>query len=107
MKHIQTFEGFIGLNEAGDLDSGMAGLINNMIGLKQGRLVISGDGVEELKDRIVTAVLKVDKDARVEFFPKTGKMVGVMAIARLKDLQRELRKIRVGLEAEIKAQRLA
>ena len=67
----------------------------------------SYDWVEELNDRIVTAVLKVDKDARVEFFPKTGKMVGVMAIARLKDLQRELRKIRVGLEAEIKAQRLA
>lgn len=108
MKYLQTFDGFLGLNEAGDQESGMAGLINNAIGPKEARVVISSaNSVEKWVDRIQAALARVDRGARMEFFPKTGKMVGVMAMARLKDLQRELKRIDAGLTAEIKGQRLA
>jgi hypothetical protein len=108
MKYLQTFDGFLGLNEAGDQESGMAGLINSAIGPKEARVVISSaNSVEKWVDRIQAALARVDREARMEFFPKTGKMVGVMAMARLKDLQRELKRIDAGLTAEIKGQRLA
>lgn len=104
MKHIPTFSEFI--TESIDPESGMSGLINTALGPKQGRLVISGPSVEKNRERIMAALAKVDKTARAEFFPKTGKMVGVIANAALKDLQKELRRIDGDLVAEIKAKSL-
>jgi hypothetical protein len=103
MKHIQDFKSF--LNENIDPESGMAGLINTALGPKQGRLVISGDSVEKNREKILAAVIKVDKTARVEFFPKTQKIVGIVVTSLLKDIQKELRKIDGTLTAEIKTQK--
>ena len=93
-------------NEAIDPESGMMGLINTALGPRQGRLVVSGDSVEKNQEKILDAVRKVDKEARVEFFPKTGKVVGVIATATLKDIQKELRRIDGNITAEIKDRNL-
>ena len=104
MKHIQTFNEFI--TESIDPESGVTGLINTALGPKQGRVVISGPSVEKNQDRILAAVLAIDKTGRAEFFAKTGKIVGVIANAALKDLQKELRRIDGSLTAEIKTKSL-
>jgi len=104
MLHLPTFNEFMA--ESIDPESGMAGLINTALGPKQGRLVISGPSVEKNRERIMSALAKVDKTARAEFFPKTGKMVGVIANAALKELQKELRRMDANLTAEIKAKTL-
>jgi hypothetical protein len=92
--------------EAIDPESGMMGLINTALGPRQGRLVVIGDNVEKHQEKILDAIRKIDKDSRVEFFAKTGKIVGVIAATTLKDLQKELRRIDSSLMAEIKAKSL-
>jgi hypothetical protein len=104
MLHIPSFKDFIA--ESIYTESGIAGLINTALGPKQGRVVISGPSVEKNQDRILAAVLAVDKTGRAEFFAKTGKIVGVIANAALKDLQKELRRIDGSLTAEIKTKSL-
>lgn len=88
--------------EAIDPESGMMGLINTALGPRQGRLVVIGNNVEKHQEKILDAIRKIDKDSRVEFFAKTGKIVGVIAATTLKDIQKELRKIDGSLTAEIK-----
>lgn len=101
MDYIKSFNHFI--NEMMDSDdNGMAGSISSAMGLVQGRLVVSGDPVEKYQERILDAIRKLDKTARVEFYPKTGKVVGVVTVKMLKDFQKEFRKIDGNIKAEIK-----
>ena len=100
MKYIQTFESF--LSEDIDADSGMSGSVVTTIGYLQGKLVVSGDSVEKHQERILDAIRKIDKTARVDFYPKTGKVVGIVTVNLLKEFQKEFRKIDGNIKSEIK-----
>jgi hypothetical protein len=100
MKHIQTFESF--LSENFDTDTGLAGSTSSAMGVVQGKIVISGDTVDKFQDRILDAIRKLDKTARVEYYPKTGKIVGIVTVKMLKDFQKEFRKLDGNIKSEIK-----
>ena len=103
MEHINTsFLNFIQEMEEPENVEGGLGSVVNSLGPKQGKLVISGPKCEKYQEKVLDAVRKVDKHARVDFYPKTGKIVGIAAVSLLKDIQKELRKIDAGLVAEIK-----
>ena len=100
MEHIKNFEAFI--NENFDTDTGLAGSTSSAMGLVQGKIVISGDTVEKFQERILDAIRKLDKTARVEYYPKTGKVVGIVTVKMLKEFQKEFRKLDGNIKSEIK-----
>ena len=67
-----------------------------------GRVIVTGESVEKLKDKILAAIKEADPTSKAEFYPATGKIVGAMITSNLSDLSRALRKIDANLKAEIK-----
>lgn len=103
MKHIYTFENFL---REDDSETGLGGAIHTALGPKQSRVVIAGDSVEKNQDKILVAISKIDKDAKVNFFAATKKIVGVIAIKSLSEIKKELAKIDKTITAELKSQSL-
>jgi len=91
---------------AQESESGLSGAIHTSLGPKQSRVVIAGDSVEQNQDKILAAISKIDKDAKVDFFAATKKIVGVIAIKSLSDIKKELAKIDKSITAELKSQSL-
>jgi ribosomal protein S9 len=94
---MKTFEEFI--NEANEE---LPGAVHTKLGPKQGRVVISGINTEKYQTDIISAVMAIDSTARLDFFVKTNKIVGVITAARLKDIKKALVNIDKSLEAELK-----
>jgi hypothetical protein len=69
---------------------------------KEGRVIVTGENVEKLQEKILKAIKDADPSSKAAFYPATGKIVGVMITANLSDLSRSLRKIDANLKAEIK-----
>jgi len=55
------------------------------------RAVISGDNVPRLKDRIIQIVKRHDKDANINFFEATNKIVGQIKEIKLSAIKRDLK----------------
>ena len=96
---IPSFDEFI--NESGDPK--FVGAVHTILGPKQGRLVVSGDTVKTHKEKILTAIRKVEPTAKAEFYEATGKIVGVIAQANLRPIQKEIERIDKKVVAEIKS----
>lgn len=72
------------VNEADELP----GSVHMKLGPKQGRLVVSDiSGDPEL---ILNSIRGIDKTARVEYYEKTGKIVGVITVSKLKDIKKNV-----------------
>jgi hypothetical protein len=80
----------------------LPGAVHMKLGPKQGRVVISGINTEKYQTDIISAVMAIDNAARLDFFAKTNKIVGVIAVSKLKDIKKALLNIDKSLEAEIK-----
>lgn len=107
MKYLKTFDQFLDqkLNENED---GLSKPAHLALGLKQVRIVISGPGqlIEENSDKILNFIKKADPDSKCDFYPKTGKIVGTFAKARIDNIKRDLRSIDPRIKIEIKKQNL-
>ncbi len=101
-KHLDTWLKSIYDNAVNEASEDLPGAVHMKLGPKQARAVISGDKVEEYKEDILSAVAGNDKTARMEFFPKTGKIVGVITQAKLKDIKKSLESIDKSILIEIK-----
>ena len=101
-KNLDTWLKSIYNSAVNEASEDLPGAVHMKLGPKQARAVISGDAVEEYKEEIFDAVSANDKTARMEFFPKTGKIVGVITQAKLKDIKKSLVSIDKSIDIEIK-----
>lgn len=72
------------------------------IGPKRGRVVVAGETLEKFKDKVLAAIKEADPTSKAEFYPATGKIVGIMNTNNLRDLSVALRKVDSNLKAIIK-----
>lgn len=63
------------------------------LGLRKERVVIEGPNVVNTKEEILANCVKHDPEAKLEFYPKTGKIVGVMAKVKIEFVKRDLKQI--------------
>jgi len=73
-----------------ELESGLKS-VGTSIGEVIIRAVISGDNVPRLKDRIIQIVKRHDKDANINFFEVTNKIVGQIKEIKLSAIKRDLK----------------
>lgn len=100
--YIEIIESVIHESEEGGLSrSGHAAL-----GLKQVRIVVSGDSVPENQDKILKSIKKADPSSKCEFYEKTGKIVGTFAKAKMDNIKRDFKGIDPKIKLEIKNQTL-
>ncbi len=69
------------------------------------KVVVSSEvtgAVEKHKEKILAAVKSADPTSKAEFYPATGKIVGVMNSYNLRDLSVALRRIDANLKAVLK-----
>jgi hypothetical protein len=76
------------------------------LGMKQVRIVISGDSVEKNADKILKFITKADPNSNCDFYDKTGKIVGTFAKAKMDNIKRDLKSIDHKITIEIKDQKL-
>lgn len=76
------------------------------LGMKQVRIVISGDSVEKNADKILKFIEKADPNSKCDFYEKTGKIVGTFAKAKMDNIKRDLKGIDSKIKIEIKNQTL-
>ncbi len=76
------------------------------LGMKQVRIVISGDSVEKNSDKILKFLLKADPNSKCDFYDKTGKVVGSFAKSKMDNIKRDLKSIDPKIKIEIKDQKL-
>ena len=76
------------------------------LGLKQVRIVVSGDSVPENQDKILKSIKKADPSSKCEFYEKTGKIVGTFAKAKMDNIKRDFKGIDPKIKVEIKNQTL-
>ena len=79
---------------------------HSSLGLKQIRVVIDGGTTAENQAKIIAIVKKHDPKAKVEFYKATGKIVGVMAKAKMDGIKRDLKQIDDKISAKEKLQSL-
>ena len=94
------------LKEKNDEESGMSKSAHSSLGLKQIRVVIDGGTTAENQAKIIAIVKKHDPKAKVEFYKATGKIVGVMAKAKMDGIKRDLKQIDDKISAKEKLQSL-
>lgn len=87
-------------------ESGLSKAGHAALGMKQVRIVISGDSVEKNSDKILKFIEKADPNSKCEFFEKTGKIVGSFAKAKMDNIKRDLRGLDRNITIEIKNQTL-
>jgi tryptophanyl-tRNA synthetase len=76
-----------------DEDDGRPKNISNALGPKQERFVIEGEEVKNNVDKIMKILDKQDKDHKMAFYEKTGKIVGALKTHALENVQRDLKSI--------------
>lgn len=76
------------------------------LGMKQVRIVISGDSVGKNSDKILKFLLKADPNAKCDYYEKTGKIVGSYAKSKMDNIKRDLKSIDPKITIEIKDQKL-
>jgi hypothetical protein len=97
MKKIKITEsqakllGIKNINE-NEPDSGLKS-VGTSVGEVIIRVVISGENVPKLKDRIFQIVSRHDKDAKLNFFEVTNKIVGQMKEIKLEAVRRDLKSL--------------
>ena len=98
---LHTFESFVQENLEAP-ENGMAKTITSALGAKMGRLVVSGPNVEKEKEDILDIIAKADPSSKVNYFDATKKIVGTIAVAKLKVIDKELKNARITVTTEIK-----
>jgi hypothetical protein len=89
-----------------DEEEGLSKSGHAALGMKQVRIVISGDSVEKNADKILKFIEKADPDSKCDFYEKTGKIVGTFAKAKMDNIKRDLRGVDHKIKIEIKDQKL-
>ena len=87
-------------------DEGLSKSGHAALGMKQVRIVISGDSVEKNADKILKFITKADPNSNADFYEKTGKIVGTFAKAKMDNIKRDLKSIDHKITIEIKDQKL-
>src|SRR3990167_6923465 len=89
-------------------DEGTKGITYHLLGLRQERIVIEGpwSSIKQHKDAILKLTKKHDPQSKVEFYIKTGRLVGPYARAKLQFLQRDLKQLDPNLKAELRSKSL-
>jgi len=87
-------------------DDGLSKAGHAALGMKQVRIVISGDSVKKNSDKILKFIDKADPNSKCEFYDKTGKIVGTFAKAKMENIKRDIKGLDSKISIEIKNQTL-
>lgn len=104
MKYLKTFEQFVDEKQVTEREEGLSKAGHAALGMKQVRIVISGDSVADNSDKILKFLTKADPNSKCDFYDKTGKIVGVFAKAKMDNIKRDLKSVDPKIKIEIKNQ---
>lgn len=76
------------------------------LGLKTIRVVVEGEGLEKDKEKILALIKKQSPNSKIDFYPATGKIVGVIEANKLDSIKRDLRLINKDYKISEKKQQL-
>jgi len=76
------------------------------LGLKTVRVVVEGEGLEKDKEKVLALIKKQSPNSKVDFYPATGKIVGVIEANKLDSIKRDLRLINKDYKISEKKQQL-
>jgi len=108
MKKIKITEKqskLLGLRKVAETDGEETGMrsAGSVLGPKPVRVVISGPSVPMNQELIINTIIKQDKDARLNFFEVTGKIVGTVSDTKIMAIKRDLKSIDQTITFEKKA----
>lgn len=78
----------LGLIKEND-DSGLKS-VGTALGAKPIRIVISGENLPKFKDFIIKAIMRVDKEAKLNYFEATQKIVGTVSETKMSAIKRDV-----------------
>lgn len=87
-------------------ESGLSKRANKSVGLIKIRLVVDGGSLETNKDKVMSIIKKHDPEFKGEFYPATGKIVGILTKVKLNPIKRDLKLIDDKIIAKEKTQSL-
>jgi len=76
------------------------------LGLKTIRVVVEGEGLEKDKEKVLALIKKQSPNSKVDFYPATGKIVGIIEANKLDSIKRDLSSINKDYKISEKKQQL-